>query len=338
MIRLEPHSPGAVFLQLVSQIEARLRKAKRARSFRDPEIANGLRGDLFKLEGWAKLHRSWPVKSERKIFETLRDQTKELEDLFGAIDAAKEISADLVKRGERKLSLMFDDQAEALHHKLKKILKSKKWFVAKGKISRTERIRAKLVKIKWPSMTVQSDYLLQSLFQELSSFSARYREDLKPKLLRDVYDRDILENDLHKLRRELRWFSMYFQTADGLIGLAPAPSRLTKSKQTLVRDYRKNPFAVLPSKTYAKAFIDPVAFYELTRLIEILGYAKDRAEKYFRLRDALIAQGCTQDDAIARAEGLYGDVPHTTPRDAHLILSEFEKMKPHVLLAESLFE
>lgn len=338
MTRLEPHSPGAIFLQLVRKIEARLRKAKRARAFRDPEIANALRGDLFKLEGWAKLHRSWPIKKERKVFEQIREQAKSLEDAFGAVDVAKEIRDDLAKQGHRELAKMFDEQAEVAHRKLKKLLKSKKWFVPAGEASRTERMRVKLTKIAWPSLTAQMDVLLQALFHELTHFSTRYREELKPKLVRDVYDREILENDLHKMRRQLRWFSMYMQTADGLIGLAPVSDRLTKEKQKLVHDYRKNPFAVLPEKTYAKAHVDPIAFYELTRLIELLGRVKDCAERYFHVRDCLIARGWSREDASAKVEEIYGDVPHETPHEAHTVLAEYERMKPHAFLAESLFE
>jgi hypothetical protein len=337
MSRPEPSSPGAIFLKIVDRIEGRIKKAKRPRAFKDEAAATALRGELFRLEGWAKIHRHWPNKKERKIFEQIRTQTKTLEDAFGEVDVCRETAEDLLAKGQTDLAKLFDAQGELVRNKLKHILKSKDWF-APGEESRTDKMRQQLTAIEWPSTTAQVDYLILALVNDLHAFGVRYRTELKPKLLKSVYDRKILENDLHKFRRQLRWFSMYFQTADGLIRLGPVSDRLTAEKRKLIADYKENEFANLPTKKIARAQLDTLAFYELTRLIEILCPVKDQAERYFNVRDLLIKNGVSDAKATERVRLLYGDVPTQTPIETQAIMQEYERLKPLSYLAESLSE
>ncbi len=332
----EVSAPSGIFLKTIGRIERRLSKAGRPRAFKDEEVANELRGDLFKLEGWAKIHRHWPDKKERKFFEHIRIQAKVLEGVFGAIDVTIDIASDLRAKGQTDLAQLFVERCEKARHELKHVLKSQNWFKDEDSESRVEKMRTQILAIDWPSPNAQFDFLVRALVKDLNDLGARYREELKPKLLKPIYDRKIVETDLHKFRRQLRWFSMYFQTSNGLIGLGPISDRLTAEKKKLVADYSKNPFAILPLKKSPRIEIDTVAFYELTRLVELLGTIKDRAERYFQTRDCLISAGESEVKATERARLLYGNAPVETPLETQKILAEYERLKPLSYLAQSL--
>lgn len=336
MSRSDLTTPFSIFIATIGRIESRLKKAGRPRAFKDREVANGLRGELFKLEGWAKIHRHWPDKKERKVFEQIRFQAKALEDVFGELDLAIELAFELRAKGQTDLVKIFDEQAELSRQELKHRLKSQNWFKDEESEARIEKMRKQILGIDWPSPTVQFDFLIRSIGIDLHDLGTRYREELKPKLLKPVYDRKILENDLHKFRRQLRWISMYFQTADGLIALAPTSDRLTAEKKKLIADYAKNPFAVLPVNKSPRIKIDTIALYELTRLIELLGIVKDRAERYFHIRDVLIALGENETKASERVRLLYGDAPTETSFETQKIMTEYERLKPLSYLAQSL--
>jgi hypothetical protein len=332
-------TPAGIFLKTIARIESRLKKAGRPRAFKDVKVANAMRGELYELEGWAKIHRHWPDKKERKTFEQMRSQSKSLENAFGFLDVAIDLESDLRAKGQTDLAQIFIEKSEQARHELKYILKSQDWFKSDDSEGRIEKMRSQISAIDWPSPSAQFDFFIRAITKDLTDLGIRYREDLKPKLLKPIYDRKILENDLHKFRRQLRWFSMYFHTANGLIGLGPVSDRLTAEKKNLIVDYAQNPFAILPHQRGPRApqaKIDTVAFYELTRLIELLGPIKDRAQRYFQIRDSLIEKGESEAKATERARLLYGDAPTETPLETQKLMAEYERLKPLSYLAQSL--
>lgn len=290
-----------IFMKCLQRIESRLKKAKRPRAFKDVDKANQLRGELFKLEGWAKLHRHWPNKKDRRIFESIRFAAKELEDALGQVDLAHELQKD----------------PHEAQRRVKHVLNHDHWFVKDDGETRVEKMRRHLESVKWPRPEIQQDYVLRALVTELQITAQRYRDEWKPKLLRPAYDQKILENDLHKFRRQLRWISMYVMAADGLIALGPTSANLTVEKKRLVAAYSENEFTQIPKRRKAVAHIDAVAFYELTRLIEELGAAKDKLERHF-------------------FAGLLPNAPTEVPSETQKIMLEYERLKPLAYLAESL--
>ncbi len=336
MAAIDKSSPAAIFERTLVRIEQLLRRAKRSRAFKDDELAFRLRGELFKLEGWAKLHRHWPIKKELKIFQRIREQAKQLEDAFGELEVARVISDDLRAKAQLDLAAMFDERAKKARQNVKHILKTESWFVTDDGETRIEKIRRHLASIDWPNAEIQFDYLRVSLIKDLGEVSEKYRTHWKPELLKPVYDRKILEHALHEWRRQLRWFSMYFQTANGLFGLAPIGQFLTLEKKKLLADFAENPFAQLPTKRTTRAFIDRIAFYELTRLIGEIGVAKDKAERYFQICDLLIKRGESDARASDRVKPLYGDAPLETPPETLKIMGEYEKFKPLAYISETL--
>lgn len=330
-------SPAAIFQKTLNRIEALLKKAKRPRAFKDDAVAFALRTELFKLEGWAKIHRHWPVKSEQKIFKAIHGHAKDLEDAFGALEVARVIAEDLRAKTRPDLADLFDERAKKERGHLKDLLKSDHWFVeTDDEETRVEKTRAQLERIEWPSASSQFEYLVKAIVQDLIDVNGLYRSKWKPELLKTTYDRGTLDDALHEWRRQLRWFSMYFQTADGLFGLKPVPEVLTNEKKRVLTDYANNVFANLPVKRTVQALIDKIAFYELTKIIEDIGVVKDRTERYFHIRDLLIKQGQSDAAAAECVRVLYGDVPRDVPPPTQKILAEFDKYKPLAYIAESL--
>ncbi len=329
-------TPAAIFDRTLTRIEQLLRRAKRPRAFKDDTTANALRSELFKLEGWAKLHRHWPIKKERKVFDQIHEQAKRLEDAFGALDVVRVIADDMRSKSQPDVAALFDDRAKKARNEIKHLLKHESWFVDDDGETRTEKMRRHLAAIDWPNPDVQFDYLCVALVRDLGDVSEKYRSLWKPELLKLTYDRKSIEAALHEWRRQLRWFSIYFQSADGLFALAPAPNVLTAEKKKLIADYTANPFAQLPSKRSTRVLIDRVAFYALTRTIEEIGIYKDSAERFFNVRDAMIKQGNTGEQATEFAKSLYGDAPSDVPVHALKLMAEFDRFKPLAYIAESL--
>ncbi len=334
MTSLERGSPAAIFQTQLRHIDKLLMKAKRARAFKDRAFAVQFRASLFKLEGWAKIHRHWPNKKEQKIFASIRDHAKKLEDCLAALDVALSMAADLTKRKQPAIALIFEERAKKAQRELKHQLHDADWF-SDGE-TRVEKMIKSLGRVDWPSVDRQISYLEKALVKDVNSVNEDFRGEWKPKLLSPNYNRDIVENALHKFRRQLRWFPIYFQTAEGIFGLGPLPNVLTSEKRKLVADYENNPFARLPKSKNNRYLIDRIAYYQLTRLIDQVGEIKDKAESYIYLRDALIKSGDSELKAAERAQVVYGQAPEETPIATHKLLAEYERFKPLAYIGQSL--
>ena len=325
-----------IFTESLSRLEKILKAAERPRSFKDEKTAFAARTELFKLEGWAKIHRHWPDSKERKIFEQIREQAKTLEDALGKVDVAKAFAKDLRAKDRSDLAENFDEQAKHAHKELKHILKSKEWFSKRDDETRVQKMQKMISSVDWPSVDRQFDYLEKAVIKDLEEVNGLFRSEWKPKLVDASYDRETVEFTLHKFRRQLRWFAIYFQTGHGLFALAPLPNTLTSEKRKLIADYKNSAFTKLPKTRHTRREIDRIAYYELTRLIDRLGEVKDQAEGYFYLRDILIKHGESEAKAEERAEMLYGDAPIETPVATQSILAEYERFKPLSYLVQSL--
>lgn len=321
-------SPSAIFFTILNDVSSRLEKARRPRTLHDPRLANELRAALFQLEAWARLHRNWPDESHREMFSELRDRAKEIEDVFGGLDMANVLLAEALKR---KIPKLVEHQRVelALHEKkLKKTLRSGGWMPKSGR-SRTEKIAAKLERVDWPSEAEHMSYLCSEIAKEIAAFQVRFETELRPLLEKPSYVHDVVENVVHEWRRQIRWYAIYMQTSRGLIALDRIPKKPKAAEAKLIRALRGNRFAKLPGTKKTHVRVDPIAYFELTRLIDELGEAKESGEMFYYIRDRLQASGAAkvaEADKIVRK--LYGDAPKDAPKRVHSLVAEFDRFKP----------
>ncbi|MEK7356199.1 MAG: hypothetical protein AAB250_07095, partial [Bdellovibrionota bacterium] len=205
-------TPASIFVTIVKKIDTRLTEAGRHRTLHDRRQANQLRTDLFQLEAWARLHRNWPDEGERKMFIRLRDQTKELEDVLGAVDNANTLLAEASQRNIPALVRHLSDELHAREKDLKRVLRENDWMTNEGR-TRTSKILEKLDDVKWLSTEEHVNYMRAEIANEIAAFEARFDSEIRPVLMRTKYDHDAVELFVHTWRRQIRWYAIYMQTS-----------------------------------------------------------------------------------------------------------------------------
>jgi hypothetical protein len=328
-------TPSTIFLQSTESIDRYLELAHKPKGFKDAELATQFRAELFHLEGWARLHRHWPEESERKSFEKIRKVTKTLEDILGRVDLLLALSEEAKKKKSSALETLFEKDLKAARRSLKHVLKHDDWF-GDGK-TRTSKFRKRLAKIEWPTPENHYRSLAAEIVQSIGNLQRRFDQEIRPALSKPL-THEILEHDVHEFRREIRWFAIYFQTGQGLFALAPLPKKLSPEEKKLVQAYKDSPFVKLPSAVYTKGWLNPVAYIELTRLIQIIGEIKDQAEKFFFMKEGLMRTGATEAEAQRQVLSWYGDVPLKTVEKMQKVAAEFESRLPLKRISQDLAE
>lgn len=327
-------TPAAVFLHATENIDDFLERANGPKGLRDPNLATQFRAELFHLEGWARVHRGWQNEKEQRKFEKIRKETKLLEDALGRVDLLLALEKEAAEKKSEVLIEVFKKDLKTARRGLKYVLKSRDWFTDGGK-SRTDKIRRKLSKIDWPSPKHHYQYLAQEIVSEIGNLQRRFDQEIRPELSKPL-THEILDHDVHELRRELRWFAIYFQTGQGLFSLAPVPKKMNGFERELITSLKKSPFVQLPSAVYTKGWLSPVAYYELTRLIQIIGEIKDLAEKFFFMKEGLMKAGVSEPLSHQQVVAWYGDVPSATVESMRKVVEEFDRTKPLAQISNDL--
>lgn len=326
-------TPAAVFLHSTENIDDYLERAKKPKGFQDPDLATQFRAELFHLEGWARVHRGWPQSKEQSKIESVRKEVKLLEDALGRVDLLLSLLKEAREKKSDVLEKVFEKDLKTARRGVKYVLKKRGWF-SEGK-SRTEKIRKKLSKIEWPSPKAHYNYLATEIVEEIGNLQRRFDQEIRPELEKPL-THEILDHDVHELRRELRWFAIYFQTGQGLFSLSPIPKKLSPADRKLVDSLKKSPFVRMPAAVYTKGWLSPVAYYELTRLIHIIGEIKDLAEKFFFMKEGLMKAGVAEPLAHQQVVAWYGDVPSLTVHDMKKVVDEFDRMQPLAQISKDL--
>ena len=86
-----------------------------------------------------------------------------------------------------------------------------------------------------------------------------------------------IEEDVHELRRELRWLSIYPQAFRGMMQLKPSPETTESQKKYLTHEIVTSPYNLMPdgSKLQHHILLNVNNFYALSWLIAELGKLKD---------------------------------------------------------------
>jgi hypothetical protein len=259
----------------------------------------GVRTPLFMLEALSRLYMN---AHEKKPFKKLRDLFKDFEDRLGGVDYydgfVKEFDTNesipqvmkdfLKKRRDEKLE------------ELKGMLLDKSWIGADNK--RMRKITAKLSKAEWPGAEKDSDGLKEYYRKTISS------------IINDVEKGEInfdnVEEDVHELRREIRWLSIYPQALRGLMQLkhsTTAPEYITKY---LTPEIINSPFNKMPETGGQTDIIhlDSNHFYALSWLIAELGKLKDSGLRIEAVGEALLFadKGLDRQTAEEKATALLG--------------------------------
>ncbi|MEO8961983.1 MAG: hypothetical protein ABI325_08885 [Ginsengibacter sp.] len=266
------------FLYFLNQIKAILNKAEDSDNPALVVYKENMRTPFFMLEALTRLYKK--IQNKKK-FKKLNKCFKEMEDLLGAIDfydgfvkefVTKQNIPELITDYFQK---KMDDNLRELNHHLKK----EGWLGKDHK--RLAKIIKKLDKVNWleeEDDTIEISHVYNEYIEKIS-------QNYKPGNLKF---KD-LEADVHELRRDLRWLSIYPQALLGLMQFKEDNEPQDFMKKYFTHEIVNSTYNVMPdgSRLQKHILLDKNYFYSLSWMIDALGKLKDRGLTVMAIEEAL---------------------------------------------------
>jgi hypothetical protein len=245
-----------------------------------------LRTPAFMLEGLSKLYSSF---HNAKSFVKLKEQFKELEDALGSVDyyAAFQKEFHYNKAIPVQINQYFQQKTLDETKKLNKLLIKKNWLNGK----KIKSISDKLDKINWRDEKVEKVFL-ENFYKNETIKIAQFVNEAG-------FPFDNLEDELHELRRKLRWLSIYPQALAGAIKLEETVKLPEYINKYLTNEIVNSSFNVLPVnlKLTSVMRLEKNKFLALSWLIAEIGRQKDLGMKINSLKNAFQATSLLKDEA-----------------------------------------
>jgi hypothetical protein len=255
-----------------------------------------LRTPLFMLESLSKIYADI---IDKKIFTKLKDRFKEIEDSLGALDyyAAyqREFSTNTAIPAAIK-SYISEKTIEKTHN-LSLLLKKEGWLNG----IRIKKISKKLKDAEWPDEVTEAE--------SLKLFYAKQIGNIQEFVDATEFNFDNIEDDVHELRRKLRWLSIYPQALQGIVKLQEVKPIKVHLKKYLTKEIVTSRFNQLTVAKTQKNFLlfEKNRFLALSWMIFQLGKIKDDGLKIEALRNAIQETELLNDDlATVKAFELLG--------------------------------
>ena len=239
---------------------------------------NNARTPLFMLEALSKMYAEI---HNKKKFSKLKEHFKLLEDALGTIDyydaIAKKISSNK-KMPPKILQYLQAQTREKIQH-LNDVLAERNWVDSNNE--RILKIRNKLSDADWLNDE-----------KEIAAIQSFYTKAIKSI---DAFTKstachfDNMEEDVHELRRKLRWLSIYPQALQGCIQLADNNKKVKQLAKYLTKEIVGSPFNKMPDAGNNKNFVllDKNYFLSLSWMIDALGKLKDNGLTVVAVKEAL---------------------------------------------------
>lgn len=239
---------------------------------------NDLRTRIFMLEALAKLYSKLHNKT---IFEKLQERFKEIEDVLGDINYYDEYENKYKNNpGVSGEILTYFRQKKVKHIQLfNEILSDNKWI--KHESLRVKKIRKKLTDVQWLKEDEEMLAIKQYYYKAIESIKEFYFSG--PAQFTDM------EDQVHELRRKLRWLSIYPQALRGSIQLSVKVLPEPTIEKYLVPEIINSPFNKLPDPTgfHHLLLLEKNYFLALSWLIAELGKLKDAGLGNLVLQEAI---------------------------------------------------
>lgn len=237
------------------------------------------RTPLFMLEALSRVYRNI---HNSKRFIKLQMRFKQLEDLLGAVDYYdgfyKEFTASKAVP-DNIITFLLSKKNENLDL-LKNILIADKWPGADS--TRLKKIQEKLESADWLTETAEGE--------EIKKYYQKSISHINEHIVDNKINFDDVETDVHELRRELRWLSIYPQALRGLMQLVPTAESPGYLDKYLTGEVINSPFNKMPDGSALKYHIhlSQNYFYALSWLIAELGKLKDSGLRILVVTEALM--------------------------------------------------
>ncbi|MEO9023333.1 MAG: hypothetical protein ABI237_18805 [Ginsengibacter sp.] len=273
--------PGkARFLYFLTGIQTTLQKAAFSENPSLFIYKENMRTPLFMLEALARLYKK--IHNHHKLSQ-LDNLFKDMEDRLGAIDYYDGFHKEFVSRKRipdmvtRYLQKRMNKKVNELNHELE----DKKWL---GKHQKgIDKIVKKLDDINWLEEKEDTARILSVYRDEMDTIQKKYK-------MSRLEFKDI-EADVHELRRELRWLSIYPQALRGLMQLKVNNDPPDFLKKYLTTEIVNSSYNVMPdgSRLQNHILLNNHYFYGLSWMIAELGKLKDNGLGIEVLKESLTA-------------------------------------------------
>ncbi len=228
---------------------------------------NNARTPLFMLEGLCKLYKK--IHNE-KVFDKLEAHFKKLEDGIGRIDYfdgfIKEFEP-MPKVSSSCKDYILQKRTQATKE-LNEILQQEGWIGETA--SRPRKIRKKLKDLDWKKQKKEAYTIAEIYDSEIKEVLAFWDS------CNHCFSQ--MEEQVHEIRRKLRWLSIYPQALQGLIQLIGSEETTDIQKSYLTQNILDSPYNVMPEPgnlVYVLLFVKN-NFYALSWMINELGKEKDK--------------------------------------------------------------
>ncbi len=258
---------------------------------------NDLRTPLFMLEGLAKIYANL---HNKKDFEKIKEQVKELEDALGAVDYYVAFEKEFASNEKIPANLKqhISSQSKEKILALGQLLQSENWL----NNTRIAKIESRIKNANWLKEE-----------KEVNKIKKYYASEIKETFdfVKDTkYVFDNIELDVHELRRKLRWLSIYPQALNGIAKLLPAKNNSKSIQKYLTKEIVNSPFNQLSPNKGLKHLLqfNKNNFLALSWMIAELGKIKDEGLRIKIIADALQATSYLKtDEAENQATLLLGE-------------------------------
>ena len=275
---------------------------------------NNARTPLFMLEGLAKLYSG--IHNEKK-FSKLKEHFKLLEDALGAIDYYDSIAQHLANNKKIPLQIHQYLQAqtrEKLQH-LNELLIEKKWIGEDDE--RLVKVRKKLKEPNWLDDEKE--------IKEINKFYGKAIYEIVEFTHTTNYHFDNMEEDVHELRRKVRWLSIYPQALQGCIQLTETKTKSKNLTKYLTTEIINSPFNKMPAAggNHFVLLLNKNYFLALSWMIAELGKLKDNGLTIVAIKEALQqTEAVNEADALNKAYHILGTKQIKLP----VLLNDAEKI------------
>ncbi|MGN6533479.1 MAG: hypothetical protein ACTHK0_17185 [Ginsengibacter sp.] len=286
------------FLFYLEKIKTILQKAESAENPALNAYTQDLRTPLFMLEALSRLYKK--IHPHQKL-KKLNKQFKELEDQLGAIDYYDSFAKEFAlndKIPSAIITYLKDKTAEKTEG-LNTCFKKENWIGNNN--NRISKITKTLQKIDWLNEKEDTAAILNIYQQAIEKLDKKYK-------IPNLRFTDV-EKDVHELRRELRWLSIYPQALRGLIQLKSNPDTPDFLKKYLTPEILHSLFNIMPdgSNLQDHIFLNDNYYYALSWMIAELGKLKDNGLKIVLIEESISIVYKTNENVEQLAYGLCGE-------------------------------
>jgi hypothetical protein len=275
---VNPSLGKARFIYFLNQVNDILEKADSSENAALTIYTENIRTPFFMLEGLTRLYKKI---HNRKEFKKLNTYFKNIEDLLGAIDFYDGFHKEFMsqKKIPDSIKNYIQGKTDEKLKDLNRLLKEDKW-IGKHK-KRISKIKQKLDKIDWLQEKDETIEILNIYQDDINKITKKYSN--KSLKFTDV------ETDVHELRRELRWISIYPQALRGLMQLKTDDRPEGYLTKYLTFEIINSPYNVMPdgSGLQEHILLNINYFYALSWMIAELGKLKDIGLKIDVLEESL---------------------------------------------------